>query len=401
MGGGGAITVGTNAFEEASVTTGASSAEFGGSQSGVISIATRTGGSQFSGSVGYESDELSGTASSLGFNRVTASLGGPIVSNLTFFVSGVLEGQKSNGSGLDRADSPIFVSAGLGETVAVPTVPGDPTSDTSFVDIANFAVYTGKCDEAMQYNPVDGSTVNVSQSANPDIASNYGVDCQGVRIPTTTSSAYQLQGKLNFSFGTGSRISFTALGSQAQGRIFSYANLYNPQALFGSRGWNQVYTLNWTQNLAKSSERALALDVSGSYQTNKFVQSPLTAESELDSRDAFGGFLITPLKFRWDFDNFPLNEELERTSGRTRRAHAARRTTSRTRRSTCCRTSGGTTPTACSASPRAAARPAGCSSTTRPAGSAGRRSTGRSTGTTASRSAAATPTSISSPIRPR
>jgi hypothetical protein len=108
---GNVITVGTNAFEEVSVTTGASSAEFGGSQSGVISVATRTGGSQFSGALGYESDELFGTASSLGFNRVTASLGGPIVSNLTFFVSGVLEGQKSNGSGLDRSDSPIFVSA--------------------------------------------------------------------------------------------------------------------------------------------------------------------------------------------------------------------------------------------------------------------------------------------------
>jgi carboxypeptidase family protein/TonB-dependent receptor-like protein len=302
-----AVSVGTNAFEEASVTTGASSAQFGGSQSGLISIATRTGGSQFTGSLGYESDELSGTGSSLGFNRIAASLGGPIVSNLTFFLSGVLEGQKSGGSGIDRAESPIFVSAGIDTTVAVPTTAGDPTTDTTFVDVTSFAAYTGKCDEAM--SGADG--VNLANSANPDIADNYGVDCQGVRIPASGTSAYQLQGKLNFTFGTGSRISFSAVTSQNQNRVFSYANLYNPQTLFGSRGWNQVYTLSWTQNLTKSAERALALDVSASYQTNKFISAPLTEQSELDSRDAFGGFLITPLEFRWDFDNFPLNSELE------------------------------------------------------------------------------------------
>ena len=46
------IEVGTNAFEEASVTTGSTSAEFGNAQSGVISIATRTGGNKFTGYAG-------------------------------------------------------------------------------------------------------------------------------------------------------------------------------------------------------------------------------------------------------------------------------------------------------------------------------------------------------------
>jgi hypothetical protein len=39
------ISIGTNAFEEASVTTGSSSAEFGNAKSGIISIVTKTGGS--------------------------------------------------------------------------------------------------------------------------------------------------------------------------------------------------------------------------------------------------------------------------------------------------------------------------------------------------------------------
>jgi outer membrane receptor for ferrienterochelin and colicin len=149
-GGGNAVSVGTNSFEDASVTTGAASAAFGGAQSGVISISTRTGGSKFQGAVGYESDELFGNSVSLGFNRITASLGGPIVSNLTFFLSGAAEGSQSNGNlalaGQNRDDSPYFVAAGTDTVVAVESDRGDPTADTSYVTIQNLAVYTGKCD---------------------------------------------------------------------------------------------------------------------------------------------------------------------------------------------------------------------------------------------------------------
>ena len=37
-------------------------------------------------------------------------------------------------------------------------------------------------------------------------------------------------------------------------------------------------TLNWTQNLTKSAERALALDVSLSYQQDRTINGPLTGE---------------------------------------------------------------------------------------------------------------------------
>src|ERR671921_156418 len=45
------ISVGTNALEEASVTTGSASAEFGNAQSGVISVQTKTGGSDYTGTL--------------------------------------------------------------------------------------------------------------------------------------------------------------------------------------------------------------------------------------------------------------------------------------------------------------------------------------------------------------
>jgi hypothetical protein len=302
------ITIGTNALEEASVTTGSSSAEFGNAQSGVISIQTKTGGNNYTGTFNYETDEPLGANNSLGFNRITASFGGPVMRNLTFFLSGALDGQNSVESGFDSERFPLLVQAGIDTTVAVPTAVDDPTADTSYVDVYNYAIYRGDCDE-------------FANSTNPDIANNYGVDCRGIRVPSSARSTYSLTGKLNYSFGTGSRISLTALTSQFQGRTFrenldlpgrflTYGSLYNPQNLPGFRNWSNVFTLNWTQNLTRSTERALALETYFSYQQDRTIGGPMTRESEMGSRDPFGGFLIGPIDFLFDFDNFPINDEL-------------------------------------------------------------------------------------------
>ena len=304
------ITVGTNALEEASVTTGSSSAEFGNAQSGVISIQTKTGGNNFTGTLNYETDEPMGKFHGLGFNRVTGSVGGPVARNLTFFVSGSLEGQKSVANGFDSENSPLYIPAGIDTTVAVPSALDDPAADTSYVDVYNYAIFRGRCEDNQ------GST-------NTEIASNYGVDCQGVRSPWSGRSTYQLSGKLNYTFGTGSRIAFTALRSQFQGRQFNenaftsgsvltYGNLGNPQNLRGFRNWSNVLTLNWTQSLSRSSERALALETYLSYQSDRTIGGPMTRESELGTRDKFGGFNISPIDFLFDFETFPLNDELIR-----------------------------------------------------------------------------------------
>jgi len=303
------ISVGTNALEEASVTTGSSSAEFGNAQSGVISIQTKTGGSSYTGTFNYETDEPFGVNHSLGLNRFTGSFGGPITRNFTFFASAALEGQQSIESGMDSQKYPLFVQAGIDTTVAVPSALGDPTADTTLVDVYNYAVYRGEC------SAFEGSADSAG------IATNYGVDCRGIRVPSSARSTYQLTGKLNYSFGTGSRISLTALRSQFQGRTFTqnadvvgrvitYGSLYNPQDLLGFRNTSNVLTLNWTQNLTRSTERALALETYFSYQRDQTTGGPLTTESEFGSRSPFGGFLISPLDFLFDFDNFPLDDSL-------------------------------------------------------------------------------------------
>ena len=299
------IEVGTDAFEQASVTTGATSAEFGNAQAGVISVETRNGSDQFSGTLSYENDFASGN-SSLGFNRIGGGLGGPTgIKGLTFYVAAGVEGQRSIPTGKGTDELQLFSPAGIDTIVAVPSETG-PTADTTFVPIRQFALATGDCDRY-------GSSVNTG------IASNYGVDCQGARFPGTGRSSFQGSGKLNYTFGSGSRIAFSAMRSQFQGRltgsdlnwsVFEYPRLTNPQNVSGFRNRNNVFTLNWTQNLSKSAERALALETYVSYQQDRTVVAPLTADGFKSSQDPFGGFMIGGLDFLWDFDNFPIDDEL-------------------------------------------------------------------------------------------
>jgi hypothetical protein len=299
------LDVGVNAVEEASVVSGAPSAEFGNAQSGIISIQTRSGGARYSGSLGYETDEPFGVSHSIGLNRISAGLGGPISHGLTWFASGVLEGRKSAEDGAGAEKYPLFVAAGIDTTVRVDQVIGLGQTAPTDVPILRFAVYRGRCED-------------FQNSSNREIAQNYGLACQGIRIPSSASSSYQVSGKLSYSYGNGSRLAFSLLGNQEQARNFlltnvfgnQYTDLYNPAQLQGTRDASRAFTLTLTQNLARSSERALAVDLALSYQQDQTISGPLAPGSELATRDPFGGFMVKPLGLRFDFDNFPINDQL-------------------------------------------------------------------------------------------
>ena len=311
------IELPVNGFEEAAVVTGAPAAEFGNAQSGIVSAQTRSGGRRLGGSIAYETDEPFGVSHSIGFNRIKASLGGPVTSRLSWLLSGVLDGRKSAEDGRGAEKYPLFVAAGFDTTVAVPVMEGPKTRGVDSVPIQRFAVYRGRCED-------------FSGSKNPGIASNYGIKCQGIRIPSSANSSYQLLGKLLYTYGNGSRIALSAIANQNQARLFllpnvfanQYADLYNPDQLQGSRDWSRAYTGALTQNLARGTERALALDASLSYQEDRYIQGPLAPATELSTRDPFGGFLVKPLAFQFDFDNFPIDDQLitnVRNDDRTKR----------------------------------------------------------------------------------
>lgn len=295
----GQVQVSSNGFEEASVTTGALSAEFGNAQSGLITVTTRSGGSRFQGSVAYETDQLMGANHGSGFNRVEASVGGPLYKNLTFNISGGMDGQQGFDRGWDSQKAPVYVSAGIDTVVAVPSAYGVSVADTTYVAIPKFAIGSGDCDQ-------------FSNSVNSEIRNNYGISCQGVRTPYSPRGSYGLSGKLTYTFGTGNRVSFTVLRNLAQNRnAFNFTQALVPQQLTASQTRNNSYILSWTQNLSKSAERALALEVYGSYQEDQFVQGVLTPDNERDTRSAPGGFLaLKKLDFLFDFDNWDVDEAL-------------------------------------------------------------------------------------------
>ncbi len=309
----GTIAVSPGGFEDASVTTGASSAEFGNAQSGVIAVQTRGGGTAWSGTFGYESDALTGDNNSQGMNRVRLGFGGPITGNLSFYVSGDLLGQTTGGSadfaapgtaqGFNAEKAPILVSAGIDTTVAVPVSGG-----VDSVDIYKFAVYRGECDAFKDAGSADPTNPHVA-----DIRNNYGLDCRGGQAPVSPTSTYQASAKLSYTYGTGSRAALSFLRNQLNSRNFSYSRMFGAAVDFDALyTGNNVATLNITQNLSKSAERALALDVYASYQWDRAIEGPLTTSSENDTRNPWGGFIVKPMDFQFNFDNFPLDQGLVR-----------------------------------------------------------------------------------------
>ena len=296
-------TISTVGLEEASVTTGASSAEFGNAQSGIISLSTRTGSSAgYNGTVGFETDEVFAKTSSLGRNRVQLSLGGParIIPNLTFFLGGDLEGQKSIEAPLNAEQAPFFViptdDQGRFVTDTNLTAP-----DGSVVPVYAFAVSRGTCSE-------------FASSPNAQIRDNYGESCNGIRSPGTNGSSYRVQGKLNYTYGSGSRIAFTTLMNQTQNRLAinnipgGFNDVFAPEVQFGARNWSKYYIVNWTQNLSKSAERAFALDASVSYQLDRYQRAPFNSAPGTGTL----GFYVKPYDFRFGFNDLDLSEQLIR-----------------------------------------------------------------------------------------
>ncbi len=294
---GAGAALGVNGLETVLLRTGASSVAFGNGQDGVIETITRTGTDTWEGSLSYESDEPFGVNHGLGLNRLQLAGGGPLGSRAQLFFAGVLQGQKSVASGPGSEEIPIFVSAGIDTTVAVPSSLSGPLIDTTFVDVADFAVARGGCDA-------------FSGSANPDIMNNYGFDCTGVRIPASTRSSYEALAKLTFDLSPRSRVALTALASQGQSRNFDYLNLYNPQQLGGNSARSRVFALSYALEPTVSSRVPLGFEAQISYQTDRFISGPLSEQGEIDSRDPFGGYLISPLDFRFGLDEFPIDDQL-------------------------------------------------------------------------------------------
>ena len=297
------LQLGVNALEEASVTTGAVGAEFGEAQSGVFAFVTKSGGQRYQGNLSLSTDQVGDLWRNIGQHRIEASFGGPIASDLTFFLGGTATGNQSGacaglaGCGdiaLDRdVERPVYVASGVDTVVHQPVDFGNPLSDTINIEIPRFVQYSGYC----------GNSPYGSTKLKQDISSNYGQECQGLRLPLSANSIMTGNASLLWTYGSGSRVRVSGTSSVNQWRNTPTVDLYNSSNQTGSRVTQSTWTLNWTQNLARSAERAMAVDFYASYQQDRAITGVLTRQSELDSRDPTGGFLVSPLEFLVDFNS--------------------------------------------------------------------------------------------------
>src|SRR5438046_7772252 len=286
------ITVSTNALEEASVTTGALGVEFCDAQSGVISYTTKAGSEKITGSVSSETDEPFGNSMSVGFNRFEGSLGGPVpnVKNLRWFGSAVVQGQSSDFRGKDADTVPVFIVAGIDAVVPDTAADGNVTQTV----LPRFVQYSGQCGRF-------GSAANQLAQA---IQSNYGFDCQGRRLAMNWSTLIQLQGHLQYTYGSRSSARLTGVANGNQQRFNPGRNLADPALFQGQHTWQRLGVLNWNHQVTRSAERALSLNLNLSWARDRAITGPLDPTSDIATRDPQMGIEFHTLQFS-GLDGFP------------------------------------------------------------------------------------------------
>jgi Carboxypeptidase regulatory-like domain/TonB-dependent Receptor Plug Domain len=279
------VSVGTNAVEEASVTTGALGVDFGDAQSGVVSFTTKSGGQTLSGNLSYETDEPFGNTLSVGYNRFEGSIGGPVpaINNLRFFVSSVIEGQSSQFRGVGFDKIPTFTLGASQTTIA--------DNDGNVVAVPTFIQFGGTC----------------------DASKNYGQSCNGRQAPYDWSDNLQFQGKLSYSYGSGSSVSLTGLAIGQQGRNTPGSNVGDPLLYTGYHDWQRLAVLNLNHSFFKSAERELALNVNLSYGQDRGIAGPLDPTTESNTQDPSLGLEFSNLNFAgFGAMPFPITDQIIR-----------------------------------------------------------------------------------------
>jgi hypothetical protein len=267
---GSGIGVGTNQFDRITLYRGLGPAEFGGARGGAIAVSTeaRCRTNRLSG--GLATDALFGKTNGLGFNRVTVA-GNRRVGRFSVGGAAVVEGLSSERLGLEQNRSPIFVTAGIDTSITL-----DPGGGPVTVDVARFK------------------------------------ESEGIRIPNSASSAYTLGANVGLEVAPGHEVRLSGYASQLQDRIFDYNSLYNPRQASAERSWSRALTGSWRGRLRSGEGLSLNGEAYLSWQTDRLTQGALSAGGEKDTRDPFGGFMLAPVDFRFDTDNFAVNDELVR-----------------------------------------------------------------------------------------
>ena len=150
------------AIEEIQLQAGGFTAEYGGSNSGIVKTFMRTGGSKFKATMDYRSDDFAGPGeeflgtTSRGYKNISGTMGGPIGSRIRFYVAGQRNSQANRTrlfiEPFDFSGNPVFQSDdGLegrfkGQALPGPVafkrnwLPGNGSNDQSLQGTLTFAL---------------------------------------------------------------------------------------------------------------------------------------------------------------------------------------------------------------------------------------------------------------------
>ena len=261
----------TNALAQVDVTTGGISARYSNAQSGVVNYTTRSGGSDFSGSVQFLTDRFAPDSWRTYFNRGELSLGGPIpFAGMSFFLAGVAEGREFGGR-----------SAGFNYIVA-------DGVDTTF-SVARSSDAAGASDSVQVVFP------------------NFVSWDHGRTYPFNQSDEVSAIARLSLPVGGGSRadLSYYLNRNQSVNR-----SIYNTENWTGNLSTSNMVTLGGYFVLAQTATQALALDLKASWQSFWNENGPANLAWINDHRDPILGFNFSTVDFLVDADDWEVTEEL-------------------------------------------------------------------------------------------
>lgn len=266
--------------ESIALSTGLAPAYLGDASPGVLEIVTPTAEGTWKGGVRYRADDAGPDLwRNIGFHRLEATAGGSLPLGFTGFAAFSLTGQQSlETEKLRDVQAPVYIVSGTDTVIRQPVDFGNPASDTIDLAIPRFAQYSGYCDE-----------------------SSNGASCHGLQVPFSTHGAHALQAKFQRVYGKGEHVSLTVLAGREQEREFPFTALYNAQNRIAARTSSRVFVLDWVHQLPRVAERPVSLNVNVSYQRDERASGMLSLESEAESREPVGGFLVSPLEFVTDF----------------------------------------------------------------------------------------------------
>jgi len=285
------INVPTNALEQVDVTVGAFSAQFGEGQSGVVSYVTKQGGPKYTGSLEVNTDQLSPDTWRTDFNRLEATFGGPIAGPLTFFLAGTANGRTRT---LNDGVPEVFIPDG------VDTCPQDP-------DPAN-PTFSTIC------TPGQAATFRLPRtSATPgatdfvDVTAPRFIPLDNGRVaPFNWVDQYLFTSNLSYQLPRGSRatLSYTRNRNQSYGRGLGVGSLFQTENFRGSLNTQNVVTGGLYLVLTQSANQQLALDLRGSFQSDRFKSGILSPQWWINNHDPFLSFNTSDIEFLVPRDTF-------------------------------------------------------------------------------------------------